>query len=381
MVARARRPSRRRAPVGAVRYLLTFLGYALTGVVLWLAGWSDRVVDEAGTKHYGRIVESTATTATLESAGGSTRLLRIRAPGDARPGLKWTFAGLLRRPGPALVGILLQLGAAIACVLRWHVFVRGAGLEAGFGRTLRLGFVGMFFNNVLPAGAVGGDLVKAYLATREHPERKAMAVVSVLADRGIGMFVIASVAAVAVLFAPEGSRLETARALSFAFFALCVGFLGILFWQRAQRALRLRELARRLPFAATIGNLGAAFNVYGRRPRVVALAVLLGIAVHGQALAAFHFYGLALGSTLPLVAVLVAIPIALMAGSIPGLPGGWGVGNLAFYVALPAAGVPASVAVALSVTFNAVQMLLSLPGGLLLGKARAAAEPGGVSRP
>jgi hypothetical protein len=355
-----------------MRLGLTILGYALTGVVLWLAGWNDRVVDEGGAKHYGRVVEVRDESATLV-VDGTPRTLRIRGPGDARIGLRSTFASLLERPGPALLGILLQLGATVVCILRWNVFLNGADLRTPAATTLRLGFVGAFFNNVLPAGAVGGDLVKAWYATRTHPERKPMAVVSVLADRGIGMFVIASVAAIAILFAPEGSRLETAKAVSFVFFALCVAFLGVLFWPGAQRALRIRSFADRLPGSATLLRLGQAFNVYGSRPGVVAKATLLGIAVHAQALAAFWFYGLSLGIRMEPMAVFVAIPVALMAASVPGMPGGWGVGNLAFFVALPAAGVPVGIAVALSVTYNLVQLLLSLPGGLFLGRFGPAA--------
>ena len=65
-------------------------------------------------------------------------------------------------------------------------------------------------------------------------------------------------------------------------------------------------------------------------------------------------------------AVLVAIPVAQMAGNIPGLPAGWGFGDMAFYFFLPAAGVPVSIAVSLSFAYRAVFMLLSLPGGLLV---------------
>ena len=60
------------------------------------------------------------------------------------------------------------------------------------------------------------------------------------------------------------------------------------------------------------------------------------------------------------------MPVAQMAGNIPGLPAGWGFGDMAFYFFLPAAGVPVSIAVSLSFAYRAVFMLLSLPGGLLV---------------
>ena len=60
--------------------------------------------------------------------------------------------------------------------------------------------------------------------------------------------------------------------------------------------------------------------------------------------------------------------------AIPALPGGWGVGDAAFFAFLPAAGVPAGKAVALSLTYRLVHTLLSLPGGLWLAGVRREAR-------
>ena len=58
--------------------------------------------------------------------------------------------------------------------------------------------IGLFFNIVVP-GLTGGDLVKAVLAARDHPERKAAAMISVLVDRLIGVLVLVLLGAVAIL--------------------------------------------------------------------------------------------------------------------------------------------------------------------------------------
>ena len=47
--------------------------------------------------------------------------------------------------------------------------------------------VGVFYNTFLP-GSVGGDLLKAYFIAKEHPERKARAIATVIADRALGLF-------------------------------------------------------------------------------------------------------------------------------------------------------------------------------------------------
>ena len=58
---------------------------------------------------------------------------------------------------------------------------------------------------------------------------------------------------------------------------------------------------------------------------------------------------------------LVAIPVAQILAAIPGLPGGWGVGDLAFFLCLPAVGVPPGQAVALFVTYCVAHTVISLP--------------------
>ncbi len=58
-----------------------------------------------------------------------------------------------------------------------------------WANTLRLTFLGLFFNLVLP-GITGGDLPKALMVVREHPERRAHALASVVIDRLLGLWVL-----------------------------------------------------------------------------------------------------------------------------------------------------------------------------------------------
>ncbi|MHC4670555.1 MAG: hypothetical protein ACYTFD_19400 [Planctomycetota bacterium] len=68
------------------------------------------------------------------------------------------------------------------------------------------------------------------------------------------------------------------------------------------------------------------------------------------------------------IAIGVAVPVAQILSAIPALPGGWGVGDFAFFTFLPEAGVAAATAVAVSFTYRLLQTLLALPGGLWLGR-------------
>jgi hypothetical protein len=59
-----------------------------------------------------------------------------------------------------------------------------------------------------------------------------------------------------------------------------------------------------------------------------------------------------------------------MVSAVPGLPGGFGVGDLAYVALLPDAGVAAGSALALSFTYKIVHMLIALPAGLWIARHR-----------
>jgi uncharacterized membrane protein YbhN (UPF0104 family) len=341
------------------------LGLVLIGVVLWLVGWQDRVRDAEDELHHGHVILQTETEVVLELDGERRTFER---PREVDRGLRSALRNFTDAPGWALLGALSLLVSAALMQVRWGVMLHGAGLDTPWRQIFRLGWIGLLFSQVIPAGQVGGDLVKAAAITRHHPEARAQAVVSVLAERGIGLFVLCLAALAGVFVAPGGSRIALARTVVLVFFAVSVGFLVLISWPRLRRALRIRRLVARLPLATSVGE---AFCVYGSRPAVLARSVAAGLAVHVFFLGFFYCAGRALGAEIGVFALLVAIPVAQMAGNLPGLPAGWGVGDLAFFFFLPAAGVPAGTAVALSFSFRMVFMLLSLPGGLLLSDRRA----------
>lgn len=351
-----------------VRWLARGVGLALIVVVLvWLVDWKDRVTGADGREHVGRVVSRTASEVVLRTGTGDARI-RIEDERAVRRGLLTTFATLGRRPGPALVALVLQLCGMILTFVRWRVLLHGADLPTPLRTAIRLGWIGTFFSHVLPGGTAGGDVLRAVFIARANAARKARAVLTVFADRVVGLLALCGIALCAILAAPRGSRFEEAGGIVTGLFAVGGAGALLLFSPRLRRILGLPRVLARLPGQTLFREIRLAIEVYARRPGALAGAGLLALASHACVLFAFSGYGRALGEPLPLLAVLAAIPVAQMLQAIPGLPGGWGVGEFAFFFFLPAAGVPASQAVALSITYRATHALLSLPGGLLLAR-------------
>lgn len=352
----------------AGRLLAHAFGVGLIVLVLWLVGWNDRVTDTAGVEHVGRVVSRGAGHVVLET-GAETRRIAIDDARAVRGGLRAAFAALSRHPLLALAGVALHLSAVLCTFVRWGVLLAGAELATPRRDVFRLSWVGMFFSAAVPGGIATGDVVKSVYIARTHAGRKTRSVVTVFVDRIVGLAALCLIATGAVLVAPKGSRVEeAAKTVVLVLLGLSAVAGVLLFSARLRAALRLPLLLERLPFRRVVTEIREAMAIYGARPRAVIVAGALALAGHLLFLAAFFFYASAMETELSLMALCVAIPVAQMLAAVPGLPGGWGVGDFAFFFFLPAVGVPAAQAVALSFTYRLAHTLLALPGGLMLAR-------------
>ena len=350
-----------------VRIAAQVLGLGLIALVLWLVGWNDSVVGLDGREHRGRILERGPDFVRIETEQGLERVPVADAT-KARSGLRGSLVALGHNPKTALSGLALHFLALFAAFVRWHVLLAGADLKTPLRETMRLTWVGNFFATVVPGGVTAGDVIKSVYIARTHGDRKTRAVLTVWLDRIIGMVMLCVIAAAAALTAPADSRIASAQPVILAVLGISLVGVALLFWPR------FAWLLEKLPFQGVVEEFRLALRVYRSRPAPLVWAGILSLVSHGFSLSAFFFYARAMDMDLSLLAVGAAIPVAQMMAAIPGLPGGWGTGELAMFFFLPAAGVPAAGAVALSITYRAAHTLLCLPGGLMLSKRELAAK-------
>jgi uncharacterized protein (TIRG00374 family) len=313
--------------------------------------------------------DATWTAVVITKAGGWARRVELaeadRKALDKQPevGLRTALVRLAHAPAALAQALLLYFLGAMLSFQRWQVLLRAAGVEARFWRVQKLGFFGLFFSNIIP-GMTGGDLVKAIMVARDHPEQKPAAVLSVIVDRAIGLLGLAVVASVALAF-QHGRFPETELKLNLILVAIVAGAC-IVMSRRLRRAVRLDKLLAALPFAETLKKLDRAALLYRNAGWQVAYSVVASFAIHGMILASFCVLGGALGLKIQLLDYFSLAPLALIAQSLPLTPGGVGVGEYAFMYFFAPAGVPRAAAIALSVSYRVVQLLVSLVGGVLL---------------
>ena len=279
-------------------------------------------------------------------------------------GLLTTFTRLTRHPQSLALAILLYLVAGMISFQRWHVLLRAIHVDARFWRVQKLAFIGLFFSNVIP-GMTGGDLVKAIMVARDHPEQRPAAVLSVIIDRIIGLLGLALVAAGALLF-QTGHQFEGMAHKLYWILLLIVAGSVVMLSKRLRKLLFLDRLMNALPFAETLRRLDRAALLYRAARWQLAYAIVVSLLVHGMILTAIGILGRAIGITIPFLDFYTLAPLALIAASLPISPGGIGVGETAFMILFAMSGVPGPAAFALSFSYRAVQFVVSLIGGVLM---------------
>ena len=288
------------------------------------------------------------------------------------PGMPTVFASV--ELGGVALAMALFFGALIFGITRWWRLLHLVGCDTTWWNVLRLTYLGLFFNLVMP-GLTGGDVAKAVLVVREHPERRGKALMSVVVDRVIGLLTLALLALVVILLSGE-----TFAALRLPMLGFCAaGFGGALLYfnKTLRRAFRFDALLARLPLGDKLKTLDEAAHLYMAHPVELVVAMALSLGNHASAILAVWALGTSFGVTAAEVGVLdyfALVPIANIVSSIPIAPAGWGVGEAAYVFLFKLIGASASLGVAVSVSFRLCQVLLSLLGGLFLLAPGAKAE-------
>ncbi len=309
---------------------------------------------------------------------------------DARPEGAVRIAGLITI-GRRLAGHWGWVLAAAAVMMlqspvgaiRWQLLLAVQGIHITFLESLRLTYIGWFFNNWLP-GSLGGDFVKAYyIATQTH--RKAEAVTVVFLDRFIGLIAMCMLGAVAVLASLHDERVRAAQVLVGLSLAAAAIGAAVFYSRRIRRVLRLDALLAKLPGGDTAAKVDRAVFLYRYHKRAVAVAMAYSWLTQIVSVLATWWIATGLGSLASWHHYFVVMPVIWIGWSLIPVPGGFGVAEaMAQKLFRPsvlgggAAMAPAeaaTLALAMILAYRIVQMVVSAPGGVLYLARRTRVSP------
>lgn len=263
-----------------------------------------------------------------------------------------------------LAGAALFLLSNIMGSWLWGMLLRSQGLRIPFYRVWSFYFVGLFFNNFLPAN-IGGDIVRIYDASKYCKDTSSVFIATFM-DRVVGVLAISFLAVVASVYCLDHFR------IFLIYLTVVLGFFGTLFvvlsilnrrilsmFEKPFRLIKAFDLERR------VNKLFDQLHSY--REKVPLLLKVVSIAIAIQILRVYVHYLVArsLGITIspsyfflfvPVLAVLSALPISI---------NGLGVREGAGVVLFGLAGVPNNAAFSIEFMTYLVSVAISLAGGVI----------------
>ncbi|MCC6354744.1 MAG: flippase-like domain-containing protein [Verrucomicrobiae bacterium] len=263
-----------------------------------------------------------------------------------------------------LAGCLMAVATMLGLV-RWWLLLRARGLRVPLWEACAIGMIGNFFI-VFSIGVVGGDLARVVYVIRHQPDRKAEAVLSIVADRVLGVL---GLCIVALLVVPMNWALITAnretRALVWTILVLLGGGLVPVLLEVPGPWRRWLTVMDRLPFRERREQLGCALGAYFRDWRTTGLALAMSALIHGLFVVMWYCVvrALHLGAGFGFVAGMV--PIVNTATSIPVTVSGFGVREAVLDLFFRSVGLGRDAALATSFTVWGLMACMALVGGVV----------------
>jgi len=277
-------------------------------------------------------------------------------------------------PAAAVAAEALLLVQLALLAWRWQLVNSIVDAPLRAGQVLRLTAIGHFFNQVLPSG-FAGDAARAWLGAREGVALGPL-VRAIVCDRVVGLLVLVVMVALTFFVLPDVVPHAVPASNSLRWIA----FLGV----AATAALflfgaPLARLLMRHRLTTSLGKLAADLDrvLFHARARS-ALVVMLAAAVQILNVAAMHLCARGMGIALDLGAALVIVPTVMLVSMAPVSFAGWGLREGAMIVGLGLTGVTAADALAVSVAFGLLLIVLGVPGGAFWLARRATAAPSSV---
>lgn len=232
------------------------------------------------------------------------------------------------------LGVSLLAVALAGTMLRWHLLLLLCKVPHRLSDTFRLGFIGVFFSQVL-LGATGGDVVKGFYVTREAPGHKLEAIYSLFLDRLLGVtgLMLLGAAGFALNWQQVRENLLLMRLLWVlaAVFAVVGIGAALLSWEWLWRHPRLAPLVRFLPGRKYFSTLASVTWALKRRPDILALCLLLSVLTHAGAVSVHVLLARGMEGVWPdLGTFFFLIPVGMLANALPLSPGGLGIGEFAY---------------------------------------------------
>ena len=265
--------------------------------------------------------------------------------------ISWFIGALLVYP----IAILLS-----SC--RWQMLMKAQNIEVSYLRSLGLNYLGCFFNNFM-LSLTGGDVVKAYYATKLTEAKKTEVVTIVFVDRLLGIGGLTVMGIVSSLFVLGNAKMHLAVIV-----IMCVVFLFLIIGILAFNKTLVKKLGKRVSHFKLMEVLKKIYDAvyfYKSRKKVLVAALMLSVVIWTCLISINLLLARGLDVKLSPGHFFVFIPAINIISSIPITLAGWGLREEMYQQFFETVGIQGKVAVSLSISYAATMILWSLVGGVL----------------
>lgn len=260
--------------------------------------------------------------------------------------------------------------------LRWGTVLKALETPLSYALTVRLFYIGAFFNQALPGGN-GGDAARMYLSHKQGLSVR-HAVNGVLIERVATVLALVLLVDVTQPFfmqnlTPEMASLSLSGIITVSVLAV-VGTCLVALLDRLPETLRRWRVVRGL------GNLGVDTRRVLFSPARATPPIIWSLIGHLNLSLSTFVLAKGLGIDVTLLDCIVLVPPVLLILTLPISIGGWGVREGAMVWGFGLVGVANEAALALSLLFGVLVLIVSLPGGIVWlmtrGRNETSALPG-----
>lgn len=256
-------------------------------------------------------------------------------------------------------------------VYKWQILLAGLGLRAPFWSLFRTATSGAFVAFFVPS-ALSADLYKG-IATARSLGAGARVTSSIVLERLLGIASIVVVGLLCLGWLPRAiAGLDSAATLGIGAVVLAGGMGCFLHADSILRFVEGRLPRRFAALASRLEELARAFGSYRQQRAILVATFLLSIAIQLARSAAAFFVACAVGDTTPFWAFVVFVPYVYLVNLLPFATSRFGLEQGAFVVLFATVGMPADVAMTVSLLSVLASLVVALPGGLWLVADRAA---------
>ena len=253
-----------------------------------------------------------------------------------------------------MVGVMVL--QVIVAVFRWHRIMISKGVHISVRRSARYFWLGLFFNQLLPS-SIGGDAIRGYCLVRDG-QSLGRATLSVLLDRILGMAGLVVLIALAIPYAMNLiNNPEMQWGMMSALLVVIAGFIAILFIDIFTRRFSSWRVMKGLTTLAS-----DARQLLGSRQGLG--LVLFSVLIHILSIVVLGMLSSALSIKVDWIALIIIVPITTLLITIPLSIAGWGVREGVMVVGLGYVGIAPEEALALSILYGLLTLVVALPGML-----------------